>query len=74
MEDNMYESQYNITEDKDPGDHALSLKFTLGYTSNMIGAVHNLTIGDKKVYYLIYFSGNFFSRSTYRCNIQLRNK
>ena len=45
----MYDSEYNNTEEKDPSDHALNLKFTLGFSSHMPGAVHNLTIGDKKV-------------------------
>lgn len=41
---------YRDTEAKEENsDHALSLKFTIGYTSNMIGAVHNLTFEHKKV-------------------------
>jgi len=43
------ENEIQFTEEKETGDHALNLKFTIGYSSNMIGAIHNLTLGDKKV-------------------------
>jgi len=49
MESN-YETEYNITEQKDENAHALSLKFTIGYSSNIIGAVFNLTLANKKVF------------------------
>ena len=42
------DNEIHFTEEKETGDHALNLKFTIGYSSNMIGAIHNLTLGDKK--------------------------
>ena len=43
------QSEYYPTENNQEGDHALHLKFSIGYTSSMIGAVNNLTYEDKKV-------------------------
>jgi len=59
----------HFTEEKESGDHALNLKFTIGYSSNMIGAIHNLTLGDKRVTFSLYLLGNFFSFRTYWCYI-----
>jgi hypothetical protein len=60
------------TEEKELNDHALNLKFTIGLSSNMIGAVHNLTIGDKKVLInIILLLGNISSCCSYWNNIQL---
>jgi len=44
------ETGYQVTDYKEEGDHALNLNFTIGYTSNMIGAVHNLTNESRKVF------------------------
>jgi hypothetical protein len=48
----MYEtenSEENSSDYRDESDHALSLKFTIGYNSEMKGGVHNLTFENKKV-------------------------
>jgi hypothetical protein len=42
-------TDYLTTEGREDSEHALNLKFTIGYSSNMIGAVHNLTFENKKV-------------------------
>ena len=50
MDDNYNddEIQFN-TEEKEAGDHALNLRFTIGYSTDMTGAIHNLTLGDRRV-------------------------
>ena len=50
MESN-YETEYQYTEDKQDNGHALNLKFSIGYSSNLIGAVFNLSLDNKKVIY-----------------------
>ncbi len=50
---NTEHSEDHTTENSNEADHALSLRFSIGYTSSMIGAVHNLTYEDKKVKILI---------------------
>ena len=42
MEDDSY-SQSSNSDEIEMNDHALNLDFTIGYSANMIGAVHNLT-------------------------------
>jgi len=57
MEDqqiNQEEEENFVFEDQDQGTNALNLKFTLGFSSDKIGAVHNLTLEEKKVKYLFY--------------------
>ena len=36
----------------DQNDRALNLKFTIGFTSNKVGMVQNLTLGNKKEVFL----------------------
>jgi hypothetical protein len=43
MEQDLF-SEFNYSEDNEQNDHALNLNFTIGYSANMIGAVHNLTL------------------------------
>lgn len=38
----------NLINEEENEDHAINLKFTIGYSSNMIGAIHNLTLGENK--------------------------
>jgi len=38
-----------LLEDQDQGANALNLKFSIGFSSDKVGAVHNLTIEEKKV-------------------------
>jgi hypothetical protein len=49
---NTDQSEDHMTENINDPDHALSLRFSIGYTSSMIGAVHNLTYEEKKVNFL----------------------
>jgi hypothetical protein len=37
-----------LTEELDGNEHALTLKFTIGFNSSMTGGVHNLTQNKKK--------------------------
>ena len=43
-------TDYLPSEGREESEHALNLKFTIGYSSHMIGAVHNLTFDNKKVF------------------------
>jgi hypothetical protein len=47
MESN-HETEFIYQDDNEDNGHALNLKFTIGYSSNMIGAVFNLTLDNKK--------------------------
>jgi hypothetical protein len=38
-----------LLEDQDQGVNALNLKFSIGFSSDKVGAVHNLTLDEKKV-------------------------
>jgi hypothetical protein len=52
MEDqqiNQEEEENFVFEDQDQGTNALNLKFTLGFSSDKVGAVHNLTLEERKV-------------------------
>ena len=70
-------TDYLPSEGREESEHALNLKFTIGYSSNMIGAVHNLTFENKKVFlnynklplFILSYLGNIFSICTYRCNL-----
>ena len=37
-------SDFNYSEDNETNEHALNLNFTIGFSANMIGAVHNLSL------------------------------
>lgn len=72
MEDqqiNQEEEENFIFEDQDQGTNALNLKFTLGFSSDKVGAVHNLTLEEKKVYILLIKIGNFFPFRSYWSNL-----
>lgn len=43
------EEENFLLEDKDQGANALNLKFSIGFSSDKVGAVHNLTLEEKKV-------------------------
>ncbi len=48
MESYVETDNFNTEDRENSNGHALNLKFVLGYTSNMIGAVYNLTYNKKK--------------------------
>jgi len=70
INNNQEEEENFVFEDQDQGANSLNLKFTLGFSSDKVGAVHNLTLDERKVYNLIK-KGNFFSFSSYWGNLQL---
>jgi hypothetical protein len=37
-------SEFMYSDENESNEHALNLNFTLGYSANMTGAVHNLTL------------------------------
>jgi hypothetical protein len=43
------EEENFLLEDQDQGVNALNLKFSIGFSSDKVGAVHNLTLDEKKV-------------------------
>ena len=43
------EEENFLLEDQDQGANALNLKFSIGFSSDKVGAVHNLTLEEKKV-------------------------
>lgn len=50
MESEMILNNENVyTEENERGDNSLNLQFSMGYTSNMVGVVHNLTRGESSV-------------------------
>jgi hypothetical protein len=54
-----------LTEEHDGNEHALSLKFTIGFNSSMTGGVHNLTQGKKKqMFYSAAHTGVIYSYET----------
>jgi hypothetical protein len=54
-----------LTDDNDGGDHALSLRFTVGFNSSMTGGVHNLTQNKKKqIFYSSAHTGVVYNYET----------
>lgn len=55
-EDNENENNFEAEEDNlsmdNNGDRALNLKYSIGFTSNKIGMIQNLTLGNKKEVFL----------------------
>jgi hypothetical protein len=73
MESNNYlDLSHNDVSQEDnvrpPQDHALNLQFSIGFSSEYIGAVQNITLSDKKVR-LIFNLGNFLSFSAHWCSL-----
>ncbi len=72
MEDqqiNQEEEENFVFEDQDQGSNALNLKFTLGLSSDKVGAVHNLTLEEKNVSNSFIKIGNFLSFSSHWSNL-----
>lgn len=54
-----------LTEDNDNNEHALTLKFTIGFNSSMTGGIHNLTQNRKKqMFYSAAHTGVIYNYET----------
>jgi hypothetical protein len=67
MDSNNYIDLSNDSESEIFNENALNLKFSIGYSSDILGAVQNITLNEKKV--KKFNSGNFPSICSYWNNL-----